>query len=249
MTARILTLDIETSPALADVWKLWDNNVALNQLREVTHVIGVGYKWLGERQVHFTSDHAPGHAEMVREAWQVLDDCDVVVHFNGTTFDIPHLHREFLLAGLTPPSPFKQVDLLRVVKKNFRFLSNKLDHVSQQLGIGHKVHHSGHSLWVKCMAGDEAAWKKMETYCKGDVRLTEKLYERLLPWASTLPHQGLFVEDADEPICPRCGSTKLQKRGTKAVQFQTYQQFNCGNCGGWLRGTEILGRAGSTRAL
>ncbi len=52
-----------------------------------------------------------------------------------------------------PPAPFKEIDLLTVAKGRFRFVSNKLDYVAQQLGLGKKTEHSGHELWVQCMAG------------------------------------------------------------------------------------------------
>lgn len=248
MTARTVTLDIETSPNLADVWSIWNVNVSLSQLRATSEIIGVGYKWLGEPKTYFVSDFHDGHTTMLEHIHAVLSEADVVITYNGDSFDLKHLNRAFWLAGMAPPSPSKSVDLYKIVKRRFRFTSFKLDHVSQQLGIGKKVSHSGHDLWVRCMAGDATAWQKMAVYCKGDVRLTEKLYEKVKPWALNLPHQALFGPDS-ELACPRCGSTKLQKRGYKGVQFQTYQQYQCQACKGWLRGTEILGRAGGTRAL
>jgi hypothetical protein len=81
---KALVLDIETSPALADVWKLWDNNVALSQLREVTQVIGVGAKWRGAKKVAFHSDFHDGHAEMVGAIHELWSAADCLVHFNGT---------------------------------------------------------------------------------------------------------------------------------------------------------------------
>lgn len=247
MNARIVTLDIETSPNLAHVWSLWNVNVGLSQLQQTSEVLGVGYKWHGKSAVHFPSDFHTGHDEMLREVHAVLDEADIVVTYNGDSFDLKHLNRAFLLAGMAPPSPFKSVDLYKVVKRKFRFTSNKLDHVAQQLGIGKKVGHEGHALWVKCLAGDEVAWRRMRTYCMGDVRLTERLYDKLMAWSNG-PHAGLFTE-AEGMVCPRCGSSKLHRRGNKAVMFQIYQQYQCLSCKGWLRGTEILGRAEGTRLL
>src|SRR5690606_41747736 len=89
---------------------------------------------------------------MVKEAHRLLSAADAVIHFNGQRFDIPHLNREFVEAGLTPPSPYSQIDLLKVVKKNFRFPSNKLDYVTKKLGLDHKVQNGGHQLSVKGMA-------------------------------------------------------------------------------------------------
>ncbi len=228
---KILTLDIETSPALADVWSLWKQNVSLSQLRAVTKVISFAAKWHGKPRVEFHSDYHDGHDEMVLQAHRLWDDADVVVHFNGRTFDMPHLRREFLLAGLTPPSPVQEIDLLQVVKRNFRFQSNKLQHVSTQLGLSGKVQHEGHELWVKCMAGDAAAWSRMRRYNKGDVVLTEQLYDRLVPWISNHPHRGLYVEE--DFVCSNCGSDDLERRGYRYTAVSKFARFACRGCGKW----------------
>lgn len=235
---RILTLDIETAPALADVWSLWNVNVGLSQLRQVSTVICFAAKWHGQRRVEFYSDHHNGHEDMVRAAYDLIDQADIVQHFNGKRFDMPHLRREFLLAGMSPHKPVREVDLYQVVKGRFRFQSNKLDHVSQQLGVGSKVKHAGHALWVRCMAGDERAWAQMKRYNIGDVRLTEQVGDILRPWIHNFPHMGLFV--GEENCCNRCGSADLERRGFAHTPLSSYQQYRCRGCGGWLRGKTAI---------
>lgn len=237
---KVLTIDIETSPNLAHVWSLWNVNVGLSQLRESARMISFAAKWRGSKKVAFHSDHHDGHEEMVQRAHALLDEADILVHYNGKKFDTPHLRREFLLAGLAPPAPFKEVDLCQVVKSRFRFPSNKLDYVSQALGIGAKVKHEGHELWVACLRGDEKAWARMRRYNKGDVVLTEQLYERLLPWISGHPHVGL-LNGTDQPSCQRCGSTDLERRGFAYTDLSKFQQYNCRGCGAWSRGSARVG--------
>lgn len=113
--------------------------------------------------------------------------------------------------GFKPPAPYKQIDLLQVVKSNFKFPSNKLDYISQRLGLGQKVEHEGMALWTKCMKGDKAAWQRMEEYNIQDVVLLEDLYKRILPWIKNHPNMNVYK---DGPICPTCGDEHLQKRGT-----------------------------------
>jgi hypothetical protein len=36
---RVLLVDIETSPLLAYCWKIWQNDVALNQIHKDWHVL------------------------------------------------------------------------------------------------------------------------------------------------------------------------------------------------------------------
>ena len=232
---RILTLDIESSPNLAHVWGLFKANVSLSQLQESSQIISFAAKWHGERTVEFWSDFHDGHDLMITRAHQLIDEADVLVTYNGISFDRPYLMREFLEAGFDPPSPVKDVDLYRVVKQNFRWPSGKLDYVAQRLGLGGKTKHEGHDLWVKCLAGDPAAWNRMRTYNKRDVVLTEKLYDKLLPWVSGHMHRGLFT-DSDRPVCQRCGSERLQRRGLAYTQLGTYPRFQCQGCGGWSRG-------------
>ena len=167
----------------------------------------------------------------------LLEDADAVVHYNGTKFDIPTLNKEFLLHSFNPPSPYKQIDLLRVVRSNFRFPSNKLDYVAQRLNLGKKHEHEGHELWVKCMNGDKDAWKRMEKYNIQDVVLLESLYNSLRPWIRNHPNHNLF---ADDHVCPNCGSTRLQKRGTSISSTGTYQRYQCSSCGTWSQSTKSI---------
>lgn len=230
---RVLLLDIETSPNLAHVWGLWNNNVSLNQLQASTEMLCFAAKFLGDKGTIFASTHKDGREAMVETAWGLLDMADVVMHYNGRRFDVPHLNREFAEAGMPPPSPFKQIDLLLAVRKNFRFPSNKLQYVSTALGLEGKAKHEGHDLWVKCMAGDAAAWKRMERYNRQDVLLLEQLYEKLLPWVPSLPNRHLYGDSG----CPACGSPDVYGNGYAYTGVSKFRQFRCGGCGSFFRQT------------
>jgi DNA polymerase elongation subunit (family B) len=237
MVMKILLLDIESSPNTAHVWGLWQQNVSINQLMESSYVLCYAAKWLGDKEVVFDSVHQSKPKTMLKGIHGLLNDADAVVHYNGTKFDIPTLNKEFLLHSFNPPSPYKQIDLLRVVRSNFRFPSNKLDYVAQRLNLGKKHEHEGHELWVKCMNGDKDAWKRMEQYNIQDVVLLESLYGVLLPWISRHPNHNLFV---DGHACPNCGSTSLQKRGTAISSTGSYQRYQCSSCGTWSQSTKSI---------
>ena len=177
---------------------------------------------------------------MVAQIWELLDEADAVVHYNGARFDIPTLNREFLMLGMTPPSPYHQIDLLRVVRSSFRFLSNKLDYVAQQLGVGGKVQHKGMDMWRECMEGDPISWAKMEEYNVEDVFLLERLYPLLLPWIKNHPNHALY-QDNTRPVCPNCGSEHVNKQGIETTKTLHYQRYKCMGCG-----TNVRGRTGLT---
>ena len=231
---KILAIDIETRPALAYVWRVRDENIGVDQIVDPGGVISFAAKWIGEDDVEFLSDFHDGHKRMVKRLWKLLNEADIVVHFNGKRFDIPHIQREFVEAGLLPPSPFKQIDLFTTVKQQFRFLSNKLAHVSVQLGLEGKVEHEGFLLWLKCMEKDEDAWERMKEYNIQDTILLEDAYNILRPWIKA--HPNIAIEEGMDS-CPKCGSDRLQARGWAYTRQSKFRRYQCQECGAWLRDT------------
>jgi uncharacterized protein YprB with RNaseH-like and TPR domain len=211
-----------------------------------SHILCWSAKWHGERVMQFDSIHKSKPKAMLGRIHKLLDEADAVVHYNGIKFDIPVLNKEFIKAGFGPPAPYKQIDLLRVCKFAFRFESNKLDYVSAALGIGQKVRHEGFELWIKCMDGDEAAWKRMERYNRKDVTLLETLYDRLMPWIDKHPAHGAFD---DITCCPKCGSEKFQQRGWAVTQVMKYRRYQCSDCGGWFRGNKSVSHGKRERTV
>ena len=242
-SARILYLDIETAPTVADVWSLRDLNVGINQIKVHPRTIGVGYMWEGDKKPRFISEYHTGYSEMLVKTHALLDEADAMCGYNSQGFDAKHINAALVEAGLTPPSPYRHIDLFKVVKANFRWPSFKLQYVSERLGIGSKLTTGGHSLWSDCLGDDEErkrkAWARMSLYCRRDVALLPPLHERLLPWLGNGFNPALYVAGED-PACTKCGSTNLQKRGFAATAQRAYQQFRCNDCGGWSRDNKTV---------
>lgn len=232
---KILALDIETRPNLALVWDLWQRNVPLTAVTEATSMLCWSAKWIGDPTIHFRSVHHNTESEMVETIWKLLDEADAVVHYNGAKFDIPYLNMEFVRHGLGPPSPYKQIDLYKFVKKQFAFPSKKLAYVSREFGLEGKIEHEGFALWKKCIAGDKQAWQRMRSYNERDTLLLEDMYVKLRPWGSSMPSFGA-MDGAD--VCPACGSDDLKKRGYEYTRTGKYQRYQCGDCGKWSRATK-----------
>ena len=245
---KILLIDLETSPTTAAVWGLYGVNISINQIKAPGRTLCAAYKWVGEsdKKMVFVSQWKDGFDSMIQKMHEVLSEADAVITYNGNKFDLPTLNREFLLAGLTPPSPSKSIDLYRTVRKQFKFVSNKLDFVCQQLGLGSKTHHKGMDLWTGVEAGNKKDQRTMETYNKQDVFLLEKLYKRLLPWIpnhpSTVVHDGL----TDVSRCPACGGSHVQRRGYHITKVARYHRLHCQDCGSWSRERTVAEKASGT---
>lgn len=236
----ILHIDIETAPHVVYCWGLFKENISTKQVIEASRTICYAAKWHGKRGVVYDSLNYSSEEEMVAGLWHLLDEADAVTHWNGKRFDIPTINKEFMKYGWEPPSPYKQIDLLHVARRQFKFASNKLDYVAQFLGLGAKVKHIGFELWVGCLGGDDKSWRIMERYNKEDVRLLERLYKRFLPWIKDHPNYGLYV-DSERPVCPNCGGL-VHSRGIEHTKTQSYRRYQCTKCGTWARGrTNITG--------
>lgn len=244
MTARVLFLDCETAPTVADVWSLRDLSVGINQIKVQPRTIGFGYRWSdSKRKAQFVSEYHNGHDEMVRIARDLLDEADAMCGYNSQGFDAKHLNSEFVMAGLTPPSPYKHIDLYKVVRANFRLPSYKLQYVLQQFNLGSKLAHTGHQMWIDCLGDDEErkakAWRLMARYCNQDVDVLPALKERLLPWMGGPFNAGNYARVAGQH-CPSCGSDNVQSRGVQVTTTLTYNRFQCQSCGRWSRSKKSI---------
>jgi DNA polymerase elongation subunit (family B)/predicted RNA-binding Zn-ribbon protein involved in translation (DUF1610 family) len=231
---KILLLDIETAPHRVYAWGLWDQNIGLNQIEEPGYTICWSAKWVGNKEIMYGSIQEDGKKGMLKKVHTLLSEADAVVHYNGSRFDIPTLNQEFIVVGLNPPAPYKQIDLLKTAKKQFRLPSNKLDYVARHLGLEGKMRHKGMDLWKGCMAGDKASWKEMKEYNIQDVRVLESVYFKLLPWVANHPNHNVY-NPAIAPLCVNCGSRHVHRRGTTSTATMIYQRYQCQDCGTWSR--------------
>jgi RNase_H superfamily len=228
---KILFLDIETKPAIAYVWGLWDVNISLDQIAEPGGTLCVGAKWLGGKETFLYSEWEHGMDGMLKATHALLSEADAVVTYNGDRFDLPKLMGNFLINGMLPPPPPTSIDVLKAVKK-LGFQSNKLAFVGPFLKVGAKVKHEGMKLWTAVMDGDVAARKRMANYCIGDVKLLEQVYKKILPYIRNHPHLGSTEHDR----CGACGSGKLSPRGYRRTKAFKIQRLRCDNCGSWSDG-------------
>ena len=233
MVPKILLLDIETSPTLAYVWRLFDENISVDQIIEPTRMICWSGKWYGKKEVAFSSEWDDGQAGMVEKLHSMISEADAVITYNGDRFDLPKIKGEFILQGLPPPPPIPSIDLFKTVKK-LGYASGKLAFIAPLLGIGDKVKHEGFRLWSSVLNGDPKARVRMTRYNKQDVILLGQLYKTLLPYISNHP----FLGSGERLECIHCSSTRLQRRGTRRTKCLVIERLHCQECGAWRDGTQ-----------
>jgi rubredoxin len=129
------------------------------------------------------------------------------------------------------PAPYQQVDLYQMVRRKFKFHSNRLGVVCKLLGLPTKGDTGGFDLWAGCMRNDVQCWERMIEYNQNDVVITEALYQKLLPWIHNHPNHNLY---SDKPVCPNCGGVHHQRRGFTPTVMRR-QRYRCSDCGAWFQ--------------
>jgi len=239
---RILILDIETAPLLASVWRIWDENIGLNQINSDWHLLSFSAKWVGSSKIIYADQSRAKRIEddtrLLAIVHKLLCEADIVVAHHGKKFDLPKLNARFITNGFQPPSPYKIVDTREVAAKTFGFTSNKLEFLSSVLCTKKKLAHrkfAGFELWKQCLAGNQAAWAEMKKYNIRDVEALEELYLKFRPWQQVNSPNFSVFNSSEVEQCPKCGSENIQRNGFICLTVGKYQRFKCGDCGAWAR--------------
>lgn len=235
--------DTEWSPAISYTWTGRPKYLPNEMLIEDPRLLCFGVKYLGKPTK--VVDERIGRIEMLTQLRDWLSTVDILISYNGRSFDTKKVNSEFFKEGLAPPSPVKEIDLYRdVVRKHAAFYSGKLDFVADRVVGMKKVDTGGFSLWRDVLAGDEKAWRKFRRYQKTDVDLLEDLFEELKPWVK-FPHP---VSSEGGFNCRACGSLALTRRGYSLTLNGKYQRYQCSECSSWQRGTHRIA-VGETRSI
>lgn len=239
MTARILILDIETAPSIAYVWGAWQQNISQDQWINKAHIMSFAAKWLDEEKIVYKENRKSNDKPLVKSLFSLLDQADIVVAHNGKKFDIPAILGRGVVHGLCPPSPFHIVDTLLVARREFRFVTNSLANIAEELGVASKGKHKkfpGFELWLECLRGNDDAWEEMKKYNIQDVDTLEDVYLIFRPYIRNHPNVIHAVVDEGDCHCPKCGSNSIQYRGYYfSAAGLAYHRFVCKDCGGWGR--------------
>lgn len=231
---KLLLLDIETSPSIAAVFGRRKQNISQDAvLQEGGWLISYSYKWLGEDEVHgdVVTPHEATHKDDMRlcmNLWELIEQANALVYHNGINFDLPMIKTRMIVNALPPIRKIKSIDTYQL-SKEFRFNSNKLDSLGEQLSLGRKIKHEGMLMWIKCLEGDTEALRLMLEYNKQDVALLEEIYLALAPYSTR--HPNLSVELGDKIRCNICCSDNVHPTGnTVTTNLSVFEEYAC-QCG------------------
>lgn len=110
-----------------------------------------------------------------------INKFDEIITFYGTRCDIPYIRSRALYFNLDFPfyGFIKHKDVYYMVRYKLRLHRNSLDSVCRFFEISGKSHVEA-LLWRKARIGDKEALKKVLVHNRHDVKLTEKIYRKIV---------------------------------------------------------------------
>ena len=175
-----LFFDIEVSPDIVLSWgigrKISLSHEAIIQERAI---ICICWKWAGEDKVYSLKWNKGCDKEMIQKFAKIADTADELIAQNGDNFDIKWLRTRCIYHGIPISPKFNSIDTLKMARQGFRFNANRLDYMGRFLGYGGKVD-TNFDMWKDILLKNDAKQMTlMVDYCKEDVILLEKVYNRL----------------------------------------------------------------------
>lgn len=232
---RILSIDFETTPNDVRTFGYYDTNVV--SVQQDWYLLSAAWQWYGEEEeVHFArKSRAKGNDRaLTKQIWKLFDEADVVMAYNGDRFDVKVANTRFLIHRLGMPSPYRTIDPIKMLRKHFKFVSNKASEIGRALGIEAKLSSGGIETWEGCISNDPDAWAKMEEYNKQDVRFLTSLWTTIRPYVTTPINAQVYASDEYgvlPRICPSCMSYEFVKNGNAYTSTGKRQMYRCNNCG------------------
>jgi DNA polymerase III epsilon subunit-like protein len=214
-----------------------------------SNIISIGWKELGKRKVHTRRiDQYPSFKKplgfindkaLVKDVAKELSEADLwVIHY--AKFDIPMLNSRLLFHDL-PPLPYvPTIDTWRIARYQLKLSNNRLDTIVRFFDL-HKKTPIDSQHWIRARAGCKASIDYIVKHNKADVVALEETYLKLRPLMKNHPNMNLVEEEkmGTKPKCPKCMSTKMQKRGWNCTPTSKRRRYFCTDCNAWSAGRPV----------
>ncbi len=199
---------------------------------DVSSLAHFGYKWLGSKRAlcKDLTDFDMEEKKLVEFASGLFQQADHLVAHYGDKFDRRYMNAKLLQYGFPPipPAPIlKQTDTCKLARQHLKISSNKLDNLARFLKVSFKRSKSWPHDWLLMTKGEKAAFKRVKTYCIGDIIALEEVYKKLISFSNS---PNLAVRTRKE-VCPKCGLGGMSiKYGSFYTLKKVHPRFRCKSC-------------------
>ena len=240
---KILILDVERLPGITtQYW--WDRGDLKNRYIHYETVDRhprttiVCAKWYDQADVIELAEwDKGGRKKFLKNVHRLMSDADIICGHNLDQADVPWLAGDLYIEGGLPPlPPFKTVDTLKVLRKQFKSGApfKSLDAFCQIAGIESKTDRYDRAAMERAVNKSVEDRQRLTAYCSGDVIATQGLYDYLRPFINN--HPALFVDGKDAmTVCHRCGHDTEPIPRRYIANIMSYSMRRCTVCSGYSR--------------
>lgn len=140
-------------------------------------VLVVSVLRFNDRQPTFFAVEQPGNdKKVVREAKEMLEECDAWVTYYGKGFDIPMLNTRLLRWELRPIDKRPHIDLYFTLKYNILTARRSMAHLSRWLETAQKKKDMNPDVWASIVGNLKKYMPEMIERCNSDTKETRDLY-------------------------------------------------------------------------
>jgi hypothetical protein len=202
-------------------------------------------KWYDQPDVmRFAEWDKGGRGQFLKNVHALLAEADIVIGHNVDGADIPWLKGDFYMPRighphrpkLRPLPPFKTVDTLKIMRREFKSGApfKGLDALCQIIGLPSKTDAYDRDAMERAVAGSVEDRVRLTDYCAGDVIAGQWLYDWTRPHNKT--HPALFVDGQNRLMtCHRCGNETKDVARRYVANVLTYSMRKCTECHGYSR--------------
>jgi len=243
-----ITIDIETYPSKVLIYGNTYEPIVVKIL-SFEKILSMSYKLNNEKTKYVGLNTIKGYKKgnlndkklliEISKIFNSLNSDFYIVGHNSDSFDITKIKERILFHRLPPLQDLPSLDTKKLYKKVSKLPNNKLNTISQFMGNGSKIEHSGVSLFMNCGKGDMKAWKVNEKYNTQDVDITYKDLVDVMPYVKA---SNIYSRANADITCsnPLCLSTHVIKRGVRRVLNGYRQQYQCKKCGHYQTDNRLI---------
>jgi hypothetical protein len=257
--------DVETSPNVMYSWRAgYKLNLGPENIVHERAMICNCFKFEGSEDIGSLEWDFGDDQSMIEEFAYVSKEADELVAHNGDKFDIRWFNARNLIHGLPPLPDYKTVDTCAIAKRKFYLNSYKLDYLANLL-LGEGKVKTEFNLWkeislpvmitemAKQVNGEvkipkdmmdhyKRSMNFMVEYCKRDVVILEKVFEKLQPYYKQKTHAGVAA-GKERWTCMVCTSENVKLTKTRPTPMGMIQrQMYCKDCGKYYTVSDLVYR-------
>ena len=242
---RILILDVERLDGITQQ-HYWDRADLKNRYIHYETVIRhpritiCCAKWYDQPDVIRLAEwDKGGRKQFLRNIYRLMERADIIVGHFIDGADIPWIKEAVHIeAGLPPLPPYKTVDTLKVLRKEFGSAGapfKSLDAFCQIVGIPSKTDRYDREAMERAVTEKSVEDRqRLVDYCAGDVIASQGLYDWERPYIKN--HPALFVDGKDHlTTCHRCGHDTEPTARRWVANVLSYSMRKCSACKAYSR--------------